>query len=148
MSDQQISTSGAGAAEQMFFRLWAFFQKHLNTTPEQLGLLSIWTLHTHCYSAFRTTPYLNICSREKQCGKTLCLELLSLVCNNVWYATGATPAVLAKTVLGSRPTILLDECQTLFGGSDKQVRGLLVSGARKGGTLCGLGITHASRHPL
>src|SRR5947208_16725182 len=96
-------SSGGGSAEQMFFRLWAFFEKHLKSTPEQLGLLAIWTVHTHVYSAFGATPYLNICSREKQSGKTLCLELLGLVCNNAWFATGATPAALTNAVLCSRP---------------------------------------------
>src|SRR5437667_9841536 len=128
------SSSSAESADQMFFRLWAFFEKHLSTSPEQLGLLTIWTVHTHCYSAFGVTPYLNICSREKQSGKTLCLELLDLVGNNAWYATGVSPAALTRTIVGSHPTILLDECQTIFGGSDKQVRGLLVSGARKSKT--------------
>src|SRR5436309_2883672 len=133
MSESQ-TLSNTEPADQMFYRLWAFFEKHLKSTPEQLGLLAIWTVHTHVYSAFGATPYLNICSREKQSGKTLCLELLDLVCNNAWYATGASPAVLTKAVAGSHPTILLDECQTIFGGSDRQVRGLLVSGARKGTT--------------
>ena len=125
-------SSGGGSAEQMFFRLWAFFEKHLRASPEQLGLLTIWTVHTQCYSAFGVTPYLNICSREKQSGKTLCLELLNLVSNTAWFATGATPAALTNAVLGSRPTVLLDECQTIFGASDKKVRGLLVSGCQRG----------------
>src|SRR5437764_381036 len=127
-------SSGGGSAEQMFFRLWAFFEKHLRASPEQLCLLTIWTVHTHCYSAFGVTPYLNICSREKQSGKTLCLELLDMVCNNAWYATGVSPAALTRAIVGSHLTVLLDECQTIFGGSDKQVRGLLVSGARKSKT--------------
>src|SRR5437588_3252520 len=133
MSESKTLTN-TESADQMFYRLWAFFEKHLKSTPEQLGLLAIWTVHTHVYSAFGATPYLNICSREKQSGKTLCLELLNLVSNNAWFATGATPAALTNAVLGSRPTVLLDECQTIFSGSDKHVRGLLVSGSRKGKT--------------
>jgi hypothetical protein len=38
--------------------------------------------------------------------------------------------MLVKKIIKSRPTVLLDECQTVFGGSDRQIRGILVSGNR------------------
>ena len=131
-SSQSVSPQ-IETADQMLYCLARFFNQYLSCEPEQVAVLSVWTLHTYCFSAARTTPYLNICSHEKQSGKTLCLELLSLLCAGSWYATGITPAALAKKIMKSRPAVLLDECQTIFGSSDKQVRGLLVSGAKSSG---------------
>ena len=119
--------------EQMLGRLACFFQRYLHCTPEQRTVLSLWALHTHCFSAARVTPYLNISSREKQSGKSLCLQLLSLVCADAWYATGISASALHRKIGNVRPTVLLDECQTIFGASDRKVRGLLVSGCQRGG---------------
>jgi hypothetical protein len=118
----------------MLGQLASFFQKYLHCTPQQRTVLSLWTLHTHCFSAARVTPYLNISSREKQSGKSLCLQLLSLVCAHPWCATGISAGALHRKIGHLRPTVLLDECQTIFGASDKKVRGLLVSGCQRGGT--------------
>ena len=120
-------------AEEMIHRLASFFSQYLRCAPELLPVLSLWTLHTHCLAAADATPYLNIYSTEKQSGKTLCLELLSLVCARPWYATGITPNALTRKLVSSQPTALLDECQTIFSASDRKVRGLLVSGSRRGG---------------
>jgi hypothetical protein len=118
----------------MLYRLGRFFRQYLHCTPHQLAVLSLWTLHTHCFSGAGVTPYLNICSREKESGKTLCMELLSLVCADPWYAAGINAGALVRKLVCSRPTVLLDECQTLFGFSDRKIRGLLVSGSKRGGT--------------
>src|SRR5436305_8933 len=61
-------------AEEMIYRLAGFFSQYLRCASELLPVLSLWTLHTHCITAADATPYLNICSTEKQSGKTLCLE--------------------------------------------------------------------------
>lgn len=120
-------------AEEMIQRLASFFSQYLHCDPDLLPVLCLWTLHTHCLKAANATPYLNICSTERQSGKTLCLELLGLVCAHPWYVTGITPAALTCKLATSQPTALLDECQTLFSVSDTMVRGLLVAGSRRGG---------------
>ncbi|HEV3040241.1 MAG TPA: hypothetical protein VHA33_20930 [Candidatus Angelobacter sp.] len=127
-------THATVSPEQMLGRLAGFFQQYLDCTPQQRTVLSLWTLHTHCFSAARITPYLNISSREKQSGKSLCLQLLNLVCAHPWCATGISAGALHRKIGNLRPTVLLDECQTIFGASDKKVRGLLVSGCQRGGT--------------
>jgi uncharacterized protein DUF3631 len=131
--DQSVALPNGESPEQLYYRLARFFHQYLDLGAEQAGIISIWVFHTHCFFTARTTPYLNICSHEKQSGKTLCLELLNMVCADPWLATGISPSALAKRIAKSRPTVLLDECQTVFGSSDKQVRGLFVSGARCSG---------------
>jgi uncharacterized protein DUF3631 len=139
--DKVMSTDSNTDGDRMLYKLATFFRQYVNAPYEHLWTLALWTLHTHCFTAARTTPYLNICSHERQAGKTRCLEVLNLVAADTWLATGITPSMLVKKILHSRPTVLLDECQTAFGGSDRQVRGILVSGSRvdgcyeaKGGT--------------
>ena len=119
-------------ADQMLYRLAGFFRQYLHCTPEQLAVLSLWTVHTHCIAAARTTPYLHIGSLQKQSGRTLCLQLLSLVCADPWYVSGVSAGLLAHKVSAGRPTVLLDECQALFATSERRIRGLLVSGSQRG----------------
>jgi uncharacterized protein DUF3631 len=131
--DKIMSNDSTTDGGKMIYKLATFLRQYLNTSSENLWALSLWVLHTHCFTAARTTPYLNICSHERQAGKTRCLELLNLVCADAWLGTGVSPAMLAKKIIRFRPTVLLDECQTVFGGSDRQVRGILVSGNRVDG---------------
>ena len=119
-------------ADQMLYRLARFFRQYLHCTPEQLAVLSLWTVHTHCIAAAHATPYLNIGSVQKQSGRTLCLRLLSLVCANPWYVSGPRAGVLIRKVATERPTVLLDECQAVFAASERRIRGLMVSGSQRG----------------
>src|SRR5689334_9749801 len=79
-SQQSAEVSAAEVrSEEMIHRLASFFSQYLHCEPDLLPVLCLWTLHTHCLKAANATPYLNICSTERQSGKTLCLELLGLV---------------------------------------------------------------------
>lgn len=120
------------SADQMLYRLARFFRQYLHCTPEQLAVLSLWTVHTHCIAAAHATPYLSIGSVQKQSGRTLCLRLLSLVCVHPWYVSGPRAGVLIRKVAAERPTVLLDECQAVFAASERRIRGLIVSGSQRG----------------
>ena len=121
-------------AHDMLDRLEKFFRHYLHCTPDQRAVLQFWALHTHCFAAARTTPYLFIHSPEKQSGKTLCLQLLSLLCADSWFAAAVPPAVLVGKVTAQHPTVLLDDCHTLFSPASRaRICGLLMQGARRGG---------------
>jgi len=112
----------------------AFIRSYLDCGDHELTMLVLWVLHTHCFAAARTTPYLNICSAESQCGKTLCLQLLSVLCDRSWYAAAPSPSVLVRKITSACPTVLLDQRDLLFGGDFPRLRGLLINGARRGAT--------------
>src|SRR5689334_20135369 len=57
-----------------------FISRFLVCSDDQLTLLALWVLHTHCHRAFVSTPYLDIRSAEKGCGKTICLQVLNVLC--------------------------------------------------------------------
>src|SRR5436309_11567677 len=91
-----------------------FYQQYLDCSPEQLDLLALWTMHTHVIPAAPFSPALNICSRQKHSGKTLCLQLLGLLCDHGWMHTAAAPSLLLHQLTdGYEPfvgTLLLDDC--------------------------------------
>lgn len=123
------------STEDMLSQLSRFFSSYLSCSEEQLTILSLWTLHTHCFAAAQTTPYLDISSTEWQSGKTVCLRLLSLVCAGPWLATGINSTILVRKLTASRPTLLLDERETIFSSAAYgKIRGLLINGAHRGGT--------------
>ena len=123
------------SAQDMLHLLDKFFSRYLDCSEEQRAVLRIWTLHTHCFAAAHATAYLNICSAEKQAGKSLCLQLLGLVCAGPWLATSASPAIFTRKVTSQRPTVLLDQCETIFTRSARtKTCGLLTHVAFRGGT--------------
>jgi hypothetical protein len=121
--------------QQLLSHVASFFQRYLVCTEDQLTVLTLWTLHTHCFAAAPVTPYLHIRSRERESGKTICLELLRLLCMNPWLTCGCTPAVLLlKLEQQERCTVLLDDCDSVLARSRSVVTlGLLNRGFSRGG---------------
>jgi|SRR5947209_1296890 len=128
-------TPAPAPTHDMLDRLEKFFRHYLHCTPDQRTVLQLWALHTHCFAAAGATPYLFIHSPEKQSGKTLCLQLLGLLCADSWFASAVTPAILVGKVTAQRPTVLLDDCHTIFSPAARaRTCALLMNGARRGGT--------------
>jgi hypothetical protein len=96
-----------------------FIRKHLVCSDHQRTVLVLWIVHTYCYDYFPVTPYLNIFSPEKQSGKSLCLQLLNILCCKPWMLApgGITKSGIMKGVAGSQPALLLDDWHTVFHAS-------------------------------
>lgn len=73
----------------------------------------------HALGAAETTPYLNVTSAEKQCGKTRLLEVLSLLVSKPWFTGSVSKAALVRKLDALQPTLLLDETDAAFAG-DKE----------------------------
>ena len=58
--------------------------RYLVCSEYQRIVLALWIVHTYCFDVLPVTPYLNIYSPEKQCGKTICLQLLRMLASNPW----------------------------------------------------------------
>lgn len=109
--NSQVPVNG----QEMLAKVANFLSQYLACTHSQLAVLSLWTLHTHCFTTSPVTPYLHIRSQERDAGKTVCMELLNLLCNNPWLAAGCTPAVLlTKLTQPERGTLLLDDCDPVL----------------------------------
>ncbi|HEV3040884.1 MAG TPA: DUF3631 domain-containing protein [Candidatus Angelobacter sp.] len=112
-----------------------YYVRYLSASPEHLDLLALWTLHTYCFQDAAFSPSLNITSRHKQSGKTLCLQLLNDLCSDTWLYTSPSPALVLRQTQGTDTnhpftgTLLLDDCHITT-----RLRGVLTAGFHWTGT--------------
>jgi hypothetical protein len=101
---------------------------------EQRTAAILWIIHTHAVEAAYTTPYLYIHSAEKRSGKTRLLEVLEALTHNPALAGNVTASTLYRTIESQRPTLLIDEVDTIFtGAQNEDLRSILNSGYKSNG---------------
>ena len=113
----------------------AFLRRYVHLGDEQAVAIALWTLHTHAFDAAHATPYLTVLSAEKRSGKTRLLEVLTLLVRAGWHAAGASEAALFRKIADTRPTLLLDEVDAIFGSHSERtepLRAILNAGNRPG----------------
>ncbi len=120
-----------------------FISRYLQCSEHQLTVMALWSLHTHCLEAARATPYLSIQSTEKQSGKSLCLQLLSMLSDGSALTVGFTASSLTQRLDDDVSTFLLDECQATLGtrarSKNPALRAILAAGSQ-----CGAGYTDSA----
>jgi hypothetical protein len=90
-------------------------------------LLGAWTLGTYFFKAFRFYGYVWVNSPVKRCGKSLLLDILSLVCfNSTSRLVDPSSSFLFREVDRNDGTLVLDEIESL-GGADKDQKSELIS---------------------
>jgi len=101
--------------------------------------IALWVAHSHALAAFDYTPYLHITSPEKRCGKSRVLDTLALLAPEPWVAVSPTDAVIYRKISISKPTLLLDEVDTVFTGGKSEnkegLRALLNAGFNRSATV-------------
>jgi Protein of unknown function (DUF3631) len=105
--------------------------------PEQTAL-TLWIAHTWAIEGAHATPYLLILSPEKRSGKTRGQEVSELLVARPWRVTGASEAAIFRRIAASRPTLLLDEIDAIFGTYGERtepLRAILNAGNRPGATV-------------
>ncbi len=111
-----------------------FIGRYLHCSQHQRHLLALWALHTWCSSAAQITPYLAVLSPEPRAGKTLCLQLLSLLCHDPSLtSTLSVRTLIDRMFLRPPSAILLDDAQSILGSRSRSrnptLRGLLANGS-------------------
>lgn len=132
--------SGTGWASHEVSRLLdelSLFVRRFVVVSEPQGVaLALWVAHSYCVEAAETTPYLHVSAPEKQSGKTRLLEVLSVLVKNPLATANTTEAALFRSIEQRRPTLLMDEIDTVFGprasGQHEDLRALLNAGYRRG----------------
>src|SRR2546423_8712584 len=92
--------------------------------PEALAL---WILHTYAFHLRDVTTYIGIESPEKRCGKTTLLTVLSELVNRPIVAANISSPAFFRVIEEARPTLLIDEADTVLQGND-ELRAILNSG--------------------
>lgn len=101
--------------------------------PPQVRLpLAVWVIATFCFDVFDAFAYLCVTSPTPRCGKTRLLEVLSLLVSRPERTANISEAALFRIIQAAKPTMLLDEAETLKGRSERAeyLRGLLNAGNR------------------
>jgi len=108
------------------------FNDYLVLPDGAAEILSLWVAYAHAFDAFVHSPRLNITSPEKECGKTLLLDVIETLTPKAIRSEGITTAVLIRIIDKKAPTILIDEYDT-FLKDNKELGGALNAGHKRGG---------------
>jgi hypothetical protein len=133
---QRAADSGAALLDDVQSVLERFVVFPLG--EHQSATLALWIVHTHCFTAFDTTPYLHVFSPEKGSGKSRLFEVLDPLVYRGWFVTAATEATVFRKLESDHPTLLLDEIDAVFGRAaelTQVLRGVLNAGYRRGATV-------------
>lgn len=106
-------------------------------SEETLHAHVLWIAHAWLMDAWESTPRIAFLSPEPGSGKSRALEVTEPLVPRPIHAVNCTPAYLFRKVSDPEglPSILYDECDTLFGPKAKdheEIRGMLNAGHRKG----------------
>lgn len=108
------------------------------TDPDDLNILSLWTVHTHLVIELYTTPRLQVDSVIFGSGKTTVLDHLNRLClKPVQAASLSSPALIPRMLETGVRTILLDEIDRSLRPDKPGVEdlfGIMNSGYRFGAT--------------
>ncbi|MFB7620814.1 DUF3631 domain-containing protein, partial [Kitasatospora sp. NPDC056181] len=114
--------------------------RRFNVFPSEAAYVAVvlWGAHTHLMDAFEATPRLAFLSPEPGSGKTRALEIIETLAPRPMTTVDISPSALFRSVSAeaSRPTILFDEIDTVFGaaaGGNEELRGLINAGYRRTG---------------
>ena len=114
--------------------LAAIIKQYVVLEEHEADAVALWILHTYVFNAFTVTPRLGITSPEKRCGKTTLQDVLGCLVPRPLPAANITAAATFRTIELAQPTLLIDEADT-FLGDNEDLRGVLNSGHRKGGSI-------------
>jgi putative DNA primase/helicase len=124
----------------------ATYNRFLVLPPHAAVLFAVWSLHSYIFDVFSFTPYLHITSPEKECGKSTLAELMNHLCNLATTPGGMTAASMFRRIERLRPTLLLDEWDTLSEDTRLAALNVLNTGFKWNGvyTIC-VGDDHDDR---
>lgn len=117
--------------ENVVKKLRLVLERFIVLPPGVSLVVALWILNSYLWSCFEFCPYLVITSPVKRCGKTSLLTVLSFLCNRPLFVSAITPAALARSIRYKKPTLLMDEAETVT----SEMRTVLNAGFKKGGTV-------------
>ena len=98
-------------------------------------VLALWLVHTFVFETSEFTPYMLVTSPVRACGKSTLLELLRHLAFRPQLTGGISAAALYRRIESARPSLLLDELDTMLSSeAGEKVRGILNTGFQRGGT--------------
>jgi putative DNA primase/helicase len=90
-----------------------FLRCHIVLPPVLILVITAWVLAAWLSDAWDRFPHLAITSPDRRCGKTRLLDLLKLITPNAYCTSNISCAALYRLIELKRPTLLLDEAQSI-----------------------------------
>jgi hypothetical protein len=113
-----------------------FIRRYIALTDVQADIVALWAASTWCQEAFDVTPYISVQSVEPGAGKTSLMEVCEQIVAAPWLTARCTAAALVRKIAADKPTLLLDETDSVFHGnaqSQQVLRGALNAGYKRSG---------------
>lgn len=140
------------AAPTIADRVRDFITTYVSLPDESYAdMLALYVLHTHTFimqkddetkvvtlgsGSPRTTPYIYITSQGPGSGKTRLMELMLEICHSSQLFSGMTGPTMFRMIEAIRPTLFLDEVDTIYSGSkNEELRGVLNGGYKHNGKI-------------
>lgn len=86
--------------------------------------IALWCVHAHAIDAFGISPFLNLSSPEKGCGKSTTLTAISYLLPRPLLSASVSPASIFRAIELYKPSFLIDEADA-FENLNEDLRGLL-----------------------
>ena len=108
-----------------------FIRRHVSLPGELADTVTLWVPVTWIHARLEISPFLNLTSATKRCGKSLLLEVLGeFVYRQLSVGGKVTSAALFRVIEAHAPTLLLDEADTYF-RDDPELRGVVNGSQRR-----------------
>lgn len=136
-SDAYDAMTAAAAPEDILQEVIDFVKRFVVfADPNHYDILALWIIHTYAFDAAYATPYIYVNSVEPQCGKTRTIEVAAMLARNPKSTANMSQGALYAAIESSRPTVFLDEVDTIFTGkANEDLRNMLNSGYTYMGTV-------------
>jgi putative DNA primase/helicase len=110
----------------------ALFRQYMILPQYGDVVLALFVVYAHAFDHFDVSPLLVLTSPTKRCGKTRVIGLLAELCPKALSTANVSAAALFRVIEKLKPTVLIDEAETLFAKrsdpASEERRGVLNSG--------------------
>ncbi|WP_395664709.1 DUF3631 domain-containing protein [Methylocella sp.] len=110
----------------------AEIRRYVALTPEQAQAVALWVLASYVFEAFDIFPRLRIKAPTKECGKSTLKAVIESMTKRPLTADDVSAAALFRIIEAKRPTLLVDETDTI-GKENEDLRRVVNSGFERSG---------------
>jgi len=136
-ASSDVNLNGA----EILDRTLAFARRFISYPSGSAGIIHVlWIAHTHLMDAWFSTPRLAVLSPEPGSGKSRVLEITALLVPRPLLSVNSSAAFILRKIAEqeSRPTVLYDEIDAIFGPNargNEDLRAMINAGYRRGAVI-------------
>jgi putative DNA primase/helicase len=125
--DEPQSCADPIDAATLLETLRRLIHRHVVVDHHAAVAITLWITITYLAEVLLILPFLCARSPVLRCGKTLLLTLIGLLAHRALATSNISPAAIFRVIEAARPTLIVDEFDTVAHASD-ELRGILNSG--------------------